>query len=51
MSSTKKKEVDENFIDRFNQLFEKVDKIEERLQDVVKIKELCTGMETKLENF
>ncbi len=28
-----------------------MDKIEERLQDVVKIKELCTGMETKFENF
>lgn len=36
---------------KFNELFEKVGRIEERSQDVEKIKELCTGLERKLESF
>lgn len=36
---------------KFNELFEKVGRKEERTQDMSKIKELCTGLENGIKNF
>lgn len=44
-------ELDADFMVKFNLLFEKVGKIEERTQDMAKIKDLCSGLENKLENL
>lgn len=51
IGSNSKLEVEGDFISKFNQLCEKIDKIEERMEDVGKMKDVCTGMETKMENF